>query len=252
MDENKIAAASQDNLVKMDELINEKISVLSAVPFDDLKGIIIYCHGLGSNKKWATRFYKKLLENNLGVYAFDFPGHGNDHTSFSKFTLKLCIDYLDDVISYVNEKFDVPIYLFGCSFGGFVILNRLIDKSNDIKSTMLMCPAINFCEIMEKKSGVSIDYFNTNEYMSLYNNIKIYKQAYIGFKMSETKLRDFKFSNVSIIHGTLDKTVIYEDIKKFCEKNDLKLFTVNDGGHELYGYDDAIVDFLLGGIRNEW
>ena len=44
-----------------------------------------------------------------------------------------------------------------------------------------MCPAINFCKIMELKTGISIDYFDTNEYMPLYNNIKIYKDAYLEF-----------------------------------------------------------------------
>lgn len=245
MDENKIDIAMNDKRVKMNELYDEKINIFSAIPEDEIQGIIIYCHGLGSNKKWATRFYKRLLENKLGIYAFDFPGHGEDGTEFSQFTLNSCISYLNDVISYVGDKYNVPIYLFGCSFGGFIILNRLIVKNDDIKSTILMCSAINFCEIMERKSGISNDYFNTNEYMPLYNNIKIYEQAYIEFKNGDLQLKNFKFNNISIIQGTLDKTVDYENIKKFCDKNNLKLFTIQDGKHELYGHDDEIVDLLI-------
>lgn len=249
MDENKIDTAMNDKRVKMNELYDGKINIFSAIPEGEMKGIIIYCHGLGSNKKWATRFYNRLLENKLGIYAFDFPGHGEDNTEFSQFTLNSCISYLNDVISYVGDKYNVPIYLFGCSFGGFVILNRLIVKNDDIKSTILMCPAINFCEIMEGKSGISNDYFNTNEYMPLYNNIKIYEQAYIEFKNGDLQLKNSKFNNISIIQGTLDKTVDYKNIEKFCEKNNLNLFTIQEGKHELYGHDDEIVDFLISMIN---
>lgn len=59
-----------------------------------------------------------------------------------------------------------------------------------------MRPAINFCEIIERKFEISNDYFNTNEYMTLYNNIKIYEQAYIEFKNCDLQLKNFKFNNI--------------------------------------------------------
>lgn len=58
-------------------------------------------------------------ENKPGISAFDFPYHGEYNIEFSQFTLNSCISYLNDVISYVGDKYNVPIYLylFGCSFG---------------------------------------------------------------------------------------------------------------------------------------
>lgn len=245
MDEYKIDIEKKDSRVKNNSILMKKINVFNAIPRDNLKGIVIYCHGLGSNKNMVIRFCDRLLENNLGIYAFDFPGHGKDKTDFSQFTLGRCIDYLNKVISYVKKQHHVPIYLFGCSFGGFVILNRLLEKKSDIENTILMCPAINFCEIMENKSGISDDYFKTNEYMPLYNNIKIYKDSYDEFKDGDKKIKNSNFDSISIIQGNLDKTVAYEDIKKFCTKNSLSLYTIQDGKHELYGYDEEIVDFIL-------
>ena len=114
---------------------------------------------------------------------------------------------------------------------------------------MLMCPAINFCEIMEHKSGISLDYFNSNEFMSLYKNIKIYKDAYLEFKNGDNAIKNYEFQNVSIIHGTADKIVLYKDISDFCKKNNLKLTTIEDGKHELYYCDNEIVNFLLKNIN---
>lgn len=236
-----------DVRVKYNHLVNNKINTFMAVD-DSVDRIVIYCHGLGANKIWATRFYDYLLTNKIGIISFDFPGHGEDKTDFVYFNLSLCISYLEEMIDYVKIKYNVPIYLFGSSFGGFVILNKLIKTDINIKKAMLMCPAINFCEIIERKLGISLDYFNTNEFVPLYNNIKIYKDAYLEFKNGNNAVKNYEFKNVSIIQGTLDRTVLYDDISKFCKKNNLKLTTIEGGKHELYGYDEEIINFMLENI----
>ena len=236
-----------DVRVKYNHLVNNKIYTFMAVD-DSVDRIVIYCHGLGANKIWATRFYDYLLTNKIGIISFDFPGHGEDKTDFLYFNLSLCISYLEEMIDYVKIKYNVPIYLFGSSFGGFVILNKLIKTDINIKKAMLMCPAINFCEIIERKLGISLDYFNTNEFVPLYNNIKIYKDAYLEFKNGNNAVKNYEFQNVSIIQGTLDRTVLYDDISKFCKKNNLKLTTIEGGKHELYGYDEEIINFMLENI----
>lgn len=236
-----------DVRVKYNHLVNNKINTFMAVD-DSVDRIVIYCHGLGANKIWATRFYDYLLTNKIGIISFDFPGHGEDKTDFVYFNLSLCISYLEEMIDYVKIKYNVPIYLFGSSFGGFVILNKLIKTDINIKKAMLMCPAINFCEIIERKLRISLDYFNTNEFVPLYNNIKIYKDAYLEFKNGNNAVKNYEFQNVSIIQGTLDRTVLYDDISKFCKKNNLKLTTIEGGKHELYGYDEEIINFMLENI----
>lgn len=245
MDENKINLAKKDNRVNIEFLIREKIHTFSAIPSNNRKGIIIYCHGLGSNKEWITRFYNRLLEESFLVFSFDFPGHGNDTTNFHQFTLDLCINYLNEVIDYIKKRYNLPIYLFGCSFGGFVILNRLLDKCDDIKETILMCPAINFYEILKNKTDISDNYFRGNSYLPLYNNIKIYKETYNEFKYGEKQIKLAKFSHISIIQGNLDKTVNYKKVVNFCNKNNLKLSIIQNGKHELYGYDNEISNFII-------
>ncbi len=227
-----------------------KIYTFSSNLDNSLNGIIIYCHGLGSNKEMSQRFSDKLVKNNIGLIAFDFPGHGEDSTDFKDFNLDLCIDYLNRVITSIKNEYDVPIYLFGSSFGGFVILNRLINKSSDISKTILMCPAINFCEIMERKTGLSLDYFKDNSYKDLYNNIKIYKNSYIEFKEGDSRVREYSYKDIFIIEGTDDQTTTYESMKEFSSKNDLDMLTIESGKHELYGYDDEIIDYIIS-IINE-
>ena len=173
--------------------------------------------------------------------------HGEDGNDFKKFNLSNCISYLKDTINYIKEKNkDSEIYLFGSSYGGFVILNAYKEIIDYVDKIYLMCPAINFCEIMEIKTGnLNIEYFDDNEYLPLYNNIKIYKDAYFEFKSGDEYIKNEKFNNIFIIQGDLDKTVDVNNVIKFCDKNKIEYKIIHEGKHELYGFDNEIVDFIL-------
>lgn len=245
MDENKVMLAKKDNRVQFDFLIHDKIHVFTALPKNKFNKIIIYCHGLGSDKSWIIRYYEELLENNIGVIAFDLPGHGMDKTSFSKFNLDLCIFYLEEVIEYVKNTYQAKIYLFGSSYGGFVTLNKLMKTSIGIEKTILMCPAINFCEITQRIINISADYFETHDFVPLFGTISLSKKVYFEFQNGEDKIKEHQFHDVCIIHGMKDKTVLCSDVEKFCVKNDLSLKIIEEAKHELHGYEENVVAFIL-------
>lgn len=228
-------------------IIDEKINITEITSLKKNDKVVIYCHGLGSNKEQYKRFYKKLYKDNVSMISFDLPAHGEDKTEYKNFTLNESIKYLANVIKYAKTKYK-EVYLFGSSYGGFVILNYLIEKNDNIK-TILMCPAFNFAQIIKEKTEIDEDYFKTNEYLHLYGNVNIYKKAYDEFIKANENVKKFNYSNVIIIQGKLDKTVSYEKIKSFADKNKLKFITIEDGTHELYGYDKEIIDIVLSEIQ---
>ena len=248
MNEELIINAKNDNRVKWNKIMKNNIKTFCALPSKNIEKIIIYCHGLGSNKSYASRFYEELLKNNIGIIAFDFPGHGEDRTDFSQFSLALCIQYLEQIIQYSKETYNVPIYLFGSSFGGFVILNKLIQNSMNIEKVILMCPAINFFDILNRKTNIKEDYYNSHEYLPLYNGIKIYPKTYFELKKANNEVKNYNFNDIAIIQGTDDKTVLCNEIQAFCLKNNLKLKIIEEGKHELYKFDNEIIKFILNNI----
>ena len=222
MIEELVEIAKEDKRVNIDFTINNRIHLFSAMDPKNKK-IIIYIHGLGGNKNWITRFYKDLLDNGYNCYSLDLTSHGEDGNDFKKFNLNNCISY-----------------------GGFVILNSYKKIIKDIDKVYLMCPAINFCEIMERKVGnLNMEYFDNNRYLSLYNDIKIYKKAYIGLKKGDEYVKREKFNNIFIIQGDIDKTVNVDNIIKFCDENKLDYKIIHEGKHELYGFDKEIVEFIV-------
>ena len=58
-----IELAKHDDIVNFEYLVNHKIHTFRDLPKKKMKKIVIYCHGLGSNKNWSSRFYKELIEN---------------------------------------------------------------------------------------------------------------------------------------------------------------------------------------------
>ena len=245
MIEDLINKAKKDKRVDIDCVINNNIHMFKAIGNNKNKKAILYVHGLGANKNWITRFYRQLLDNKIDVYSIDLVSHGNDTTSFEKFNVTNCVQYITDTLDYLKDNYE-EVYLFGSSYGGFVILNAYNEVINNVDSIYLMCPAINFCEIMEEKvGGLNIDYYNNRDYLSLYNNIKIYKNAYKEFKSGDEFIKRNKFKKVFIIQGDNDTTVNVNNIVKFCNDNKLKYKIINNGKHELYGYDSEIIEFIL-------
>lgn len=227
-------------------IINDEINILQIESLTNNKNAIIYCHGLGSNKEQIKRFYKKIYKSNLSIISFDLPAHGEDKKDFKEFSLTQSTKYLNNVIKYIKKKYK-KIYLFGSSYGGYVILNYLINSPEE--HTVLMCPAINFGEIINEKTKISKDYFETNEYIHLYGNVQIYKDAYEEFMKSDKHIKKAQFNNITIIQGDADQTVSYEKVENFAKDNNLNLVTINDGTHELYQFNKEITDVLLNEIK---
>ena len=228
MIEDLINKAKKDKRVDIDCVINNNIHMFKATGNNKNEKAILYVHGLGANKNWITRFYRQLLDNNIDVYSIDLVSHGNDITSFKKFNVTNCVQYIKDALNYLKGNYN-KAYLFGSSYGGFVILNAYNEVINYVENIYLMCPAINFCEIMEEKvGGLNIDYYNNHDFLPLYNNIKIYKNTYKEFKKGDEFIKRNKFKKVFIIQGDNDTTVNVNNIIKFCNDNKLKYKIINN------------------------
>ena len=53
---------------------------------------------------------------------------------------------------------------------------------------------------------------------------------------------------MTVIHGKEDKTIFYSDVEAFCIQHQMKLIPVEQGKHELYDYDETIVQYLVKSI----
>ncbi len=92
--------------------------------------VILLVHGLGEHSgryaDWAARFNAK----GVTIRAFDLPGHG--HTDGRRGVIPSpgkVYDTIDTVIRGIRAEFpDVPLFLYGHSLGGGIVLNYLVRR----------------------------------------------------------------------------------------------------------------------------
>ncbi len=121
------------------------------------RGVIQIVHGMAEHALRYDNFAKFLNQNGYVVVADDHRGHGEtdkDSLGYSKGDMfSLILSDEEEITRYVKEKYNLPIILFGHSFGSFIaqayiekysqnISGAIIGGSNYMKNLLLTCGRI--------------------------------------------------------------------------------------------------------------
>ena len=102
--------------------------------FKSEKGVIIITHGMGEHSMRYMEMADFYTKEGYTVISFDIRGHGlsegkRGHTPGYDFLM----DNIERVYSQVKKDYpSLPIFLFGHSMGGNLVLNFLLRKPNSI------------------------------------------------------------------------------------------------------------------------
>ncbi len=206
---------------------------------NNIKKIIIACHGFGGDKKSSTiiSLANSLTCNNIGVIAFDFPGHGDSNTSGYDFRLENCINDINDVEKYIEEKFkNIEIGFFATSFGAYALLLKINRGEKLYKSVILRCPALDMKSIFERSIlKISLGEFLKDGkcILGFERKIIITKEYYQELVRNNIFKIYNKSNDILIIHGTEDNIAPIDDSLRFQEmfKNNVKIYKVNGADH---------------------
>lgn len=111
-------------------------------PGDRLRAIVIMVHGLGEHiyryEEWAKEFNRK----NLGFAGVDLPGHGRSDGKRGHIkSYRDLYEMLDILISEAVKTFNgIPVFLYGHSLGGNVVLSYLLRQSPRIRGAVVTSP----------------------------------------------------------------------------------------------------------------
>lgn len=232
-------------------MITQKIKISSYIKKYDIlcdfylpenmqvKKIIIACHGFGGDKNSSAiiSLVKHLIPLNIGVIAFDFPGHGISKTSGYDFTLENCINDVNKIERYIENNFNnIEIGFFATSFGAYVLLLKLSRYRKIYNSIVLRCPAINMKTIFEE-SILKIDikdFLNKGECELGYERKIIITKNFYNELVENDIFNIYDTSNkICIIHGTKDNIAPIKDSIKFQEKfkDRVKLYKIIGADH---------------------
>lgn len=126
---------------------NQDIFVANWAPdrVNDAKAVVQLAHGMAEHISRYTGFAKYLTDNDYIVYGNDHRGHGKtagilENVGFlaPENGFRLAVNDLEQLTEIIKEEHpDLPVFLFGHSFGSLLCRNYIIQKGNDVQGVIL-------------------------------------------------------------------------------------------------------------------
>ncbi len=189
--------------------------------------LVVVTHGIGKNSS-EDKFVelgRKLSDNNIACFRFDFEGCGNSEGEFKDLTVKSEVTDLECAVKSISKFGDLAFDRFalvGDSLGAVVNCLFAVERGAPVKTLVLWSPAFNQGELLRKwnseeeikrwckdktfikgKRKFGIDY--------LEENIEA-DYSYLFAKLSQKKIK------VMIVHGDSDEDVPASYSKKLANK----------------------------------
>jgi len=113
---------------------------------EKLKANILLVHGLGEHSgRYATHFAEFFTNEGFSILTFDLPGHGK--SSGKRGHIEKDDDFnkiINSVINYLRVSDPiVPIFLYGHSLGGLIVLDYLLEEKPQIKGVISTAPVLD-------------------------------------------------------------------------------------------------------------
>ena len=196
----------------------------------NLKEIIIACHGFAGDKESLTikLLADVMIKNGIGVFCFDFPGHGESKLDGSNLTIDNCIQDINTVEAYIKQNYNIPISIFATSFGAYIALINIAQNNKTYKKIILRSPAIRMANIYRYKLLRETEEDNKNRG---YTKLGFEREIIIPYSFMEDldnndifeMYKNMKIPKMHIIQGDKDDIVPIEDTKEFVSLNPKKI-----------------------------
>lgn len=254
-----------------------KLFCQSWLPDSDAKATVLIVHGGGDHSGRFGNVTDFLVPEKFAVYAFDWRGHGRSPGIRGHINnWRELRDDLQHFIKLVHEKHPaVPLFLFGHSMGGVIVLDYCLHHTKHISGVICTSPAIGRLGIspvlwqlakflnkiwpsLSTPTGLNISKLSHDpDFIKYTKNDPLYhRKATPRFGMEVKKTVDFiqdhaaEFTLPSFfIHGTTDEIASIEGSRRFVkntENSGLKYKEYDGGYHELF--NDTMKNQVLGDI----
>jgi alpha-beta hydrolase superfamily lysophospholipase len=233
-------------------------------PGENAKAVIVLVHGLGEHilryDNWADLFMKE----GMAFTGVDLPGHGRSEGKRGYVrSYRLVDEMIGIMLDSCRKTFPgIPVYLYGHSLGGGIVLNYVLRVNPRIKGVIVTSPWLrlsfepakdkiilasvlkNLIPGLVQSSGLNVSHISHDD--TVVNNYKkdplvhgkisvsLFDAAMSAAKYSLTHAQDLKIPTL-LIHGSDDQITSPQGSMEFAGKSDKVTLRIWDGGyHELH------------------
>ncbi|NQW26582.1 MAG: alpha/beta hydrolase [Flammeovirgaceae bacterium] len=210
--------------------------IASTIP--DPLGLVCLVHGFGEHIGRYSHVMSTLNESGFNAYGMDLRGHGKSEGLKGHAPSLLCL--LDDIEEFLkmvrSEQLYLPLFLFGHSMGGNLVLNFILrDRSKELTGFIASSPWLKLAfkpPIWKEKLGRAMA--NILPKFRQPNGLKsmhLSKDPEVSRNYDLDPLVNFKISARLFV-------AITEGAEYVMEKST----TIKTPGYVLHGQSDALID----------
>lgn len=229
------------------------------------KAVVLLVHGMGEHSsRYADFVVPKLIAQNIAAITFDHFGHGKTKGKRGHNpSFEAVLDSVSKMLEKTKEIFkNTPIFLYGHSMGGNVVLNYALRRKTDIKGVIATSPFLKLAfeppkiklalgKLLQKiapsitmgnelnPNDISRDKIEVQKYI---DDPLVHNKISPNYSITFIETGKWAIENAqnltiptAIFHGTGDKIIDYKASKEFTDKTDKATIKLYEGGyHELH------------------
>jgi alpha-beta hydrolase superfamily lysophospholipase len=250
-------------------------------PGENLRAVIVMVHGIGEHihryDHWASMFNKE----EIGFVGVDLPGHGrSDGNRGDIKSYTLLGEMIDILIKSCNKTFPgCPVYIYGHSLGGGIVLNYLLRRNPKVKGAIVTSPYLRLAfeppriklvlasvikHILPgliQPTGLNADQlshdkalvekYKTDPLIHGKISVRLFSESADAANYSLTHASELKVPTL-ILHGSDDLILSVEGSREFARKTNMVDLKIWEGGyHELHNepFKDEVFKYILNWIK---
>ena len=246
-------------------------------PGENTKAVVILVHGLGEHIQRYNHWAELFKKEGIGFAGVDLPGHGrSDGRRGNIRRYKLLDEMLDILTKTTLRTFQgIPVYIYGHSLGGGIVLDYLIRKNPKIKGAIVTSPWLrlsfepskmkilmasvmkNILPGLTQPSGLNVSHISHDEnVVEKYKNdplvhgkisVSLFHGAMSAAKYSLVHASELKVPTL-LIHGSDDLICSPGGSREFASKNNKVELKIWAGGyHELHNepFKNDVFNYIL-------
>jgi len=252
-------------------------------PGDDLRAVIVMVHGLGEHIQRYNHWAEMFCSEGVGFAGVDLPGHGRSGGKRGHIrSYPILSDMIDILLNEARKTFPgIPVFLYGHSLGGGIVLDYLIRKSPRIKGSIVTSPWLRLAFEPERSklrlaaamtkiwpglvqpSGLVVDHISHDKQVvkAYSNDPLIHGKISVSLFTGAMNAAAYSLANASklktpliLLHGSDDLICSPAGSREFAEKSSVAELKIWDGGyHELHNepFKKEVFDYLIGWINKK-
>ena len=233
-------------------------------PRERIRANIIFVHGVGEHIQRYSAWAELLNKEAVGFTGVDLPGHGRSDGARGNIKSYALTDEMIDILYYssINTFPEIPVFLYGHSLGGGIVLDYLLRKKPEIKGAIVTSPwlklsyepaksKIVLASILKyilpglvQPSGLVFDHISHDrEVVEMYKaDPLVHDRISVGLFHSAMSSAANSLANAGelnvpllLMHGADDRICSPEGSRLFAAKAPMTELKIWDGGyHELH------------------